>query len=113
VSELIKKLETEKYIERKQNTNDKRITNIFLTEEGRKFSEKMRKNKISVLNEIFESIDEEDKKQLLNIIEKINSSVIKAKGGENNDNLHHKHYNGANRNPQHKLCSQHEKRGNY
>jgi len=74
VSELVNKLEKDGYIERKQNELDKRVTNIFLTEGGRFFSQKMEESRLQVAKDFFIALDEDEQKLLLSLIEKIINS---------------------------------------
>lgn len=75
VSELINKLESGGYIERKQNELDKRVSNIFLTDGGRFFAQKMEEERLEVAKDIFVALDEGEQKQLLILIEKIIKSL--------------------------------------
>jgi DNA-binding MarR family transcriptional regulator len=84
VSELLNKLEADGYIKRKQNEEDKRVTNIFLTEGGKFFAQKMEEARGEVSKELFAALDENEQKQLLALISKITNS-LSAKT-EANDN---------------------------
>lgn len=75
VSELINKLEKDGYIERKQNESDKRVTNIFLTEGGRFFSQKMEEARLQVAKDFFVALDEDEQKLLLSLLEKVINSL--------------------------------------
>lgn len=98
VSELLTKLEVDNYIERKQNEEDKRVTNIFLTEEGRLFAEKMKEKHLEAVKDIFSALDEKEQKQLLELISKINSSIVsQIKGDDLYEHLSyvHRHCGGG------------------
>ncbi len=75
VSELINKLERGAYIEKKQNESDKRITNIFLTEGGRFFAQKMDEGRLKVAKNVFSGLSEEEQTQLLALIQKLMESL--------------------------------------
>ncbi|MFA6988650.1 MAG: MarR family transcriptional regulator [Candidatus Gastranaerophilaceae bacterium] len=75
VSELVNKLESGGYIEKRQNESDKRITNIFLTEGGRFFSQKMEEERSQLSKNIFTALSEEEQKQLLTLIQKLINSL--------------------------------------
>lgn len=81
VSELINKLENGGYIEKKQNETDKRITNIFLTEGGRFFAQKMEEGRVQIAKDIFSVLNEDEQKQLLSLIQKL----IKYHSSENQE----------------------------
>lgn len=71
VSELINKLETGGYIEKRQNESDKRVTNIFLTEGGRFFAQKMEEGRLQIAKDIFSGLNQEEQTQLLSLIQKL------------------------------------------
>lgn len=71
VSELINKLENSGYIQKNQNETDKRITNIFLTEGGRFFAEKMKEERTELASGIFAALSEDEQKLLLSLLQKI------------------------------------------
>lgn len=75
VSELINKLETGGYIEKRQNDSDKRVTNIFLTEGGRFFAQKMEEGRLQLAKDIFSGLSEEEQVQLLSLIQKLMESL--------------------------------------
>ncbi len=75
VSELINKLEAGDYIEKRQNESDKRITNIFLTEGGRFFAQKMEEGRTQVAKDVFSGLSEEEQIQLLSLIQKLMESM--------------------------------------
>ena len=105
VSELLNKLENDNYINRKQNEEDKRVTNIFLTEEGLIFAEKMKANRLEVVKTVFSSLNETEQKQLFELIGKINQDlVLKVKGEDFYGHLSQHHEHGRGHGHQH-LCS--------
>jgi len=88
VSELINKLENDGYIERKQNESDKRVTNIFLTEGGRFFSQKMEEARLQVAKDFFVALGEDEQTQLLSLIQKVIDSIS---DGREDCNFGHHH----------------------
>ncbi|MEG1397556.1 MAG: MarR family transcriptional regulator [Raoultibacter sp.] len=71
LSEALDKLETSKLIERKHNTEDKRVTNIFLTETGRTRAEKVSEDRKKTAADIFSVLDDTEKEQFASIMEKL------------------------------------------
>lgn len=82
VSELINKLEIGGYIEKKQNEEDKRITNIFLTDGGKFFAEKMEENHTEIAKDIFSSLNEDEQKQLISLLQTLEKSLLNKSEGE-------------------------------
>ena len=70
-SELIKKLETAGLIVREVNIEDRRTTNITLTEAGRAQVEETRQKFKDTNRALFTSLSEEEKQQLLSLLEKL------------------------------------------
>jgi len=92
VSELINKLEAGGFVEKKQYSEDKRVTNIFLTETGRSSAEIMEEDRAEIAKDVFASLDEEEQKQLLGLIHKVIDSIDEPEILEcNGYNKEHQH----------------------
>lgn len=88
-SELIKKLETAGLILREANAEDRRTTNITLTEAGRAQVEENRRHFKETNRALFETLSEEEKLQLLALLEKLAHDWAQRFRGEGHH--HHRH----------------------
>ncbi|HEY5563528.1 MAG TPA: MarR family transcriptional regulator, partial [Clostridiaceae bacterium] len=75
LGELVDKLELSGYVQRRVNENDKRVSNVFLKEEGRKLVNEVVKSRNSQVDKLFSGLSEEEKIQLSAIMEKLLSSI--------------------------------------
>lgn len=75
LGESLTRLEKNGLIERKQNENDKRSFNIYLTELGRQKAEEMAENRHKTAEDMFNVLTVEEKEQLSSIFEKLMSSL--------------------------------------
>ena len=71
VSELISKLESEGYVVRTVDPDDKRATLITLTEVGRARAYELEDERNERFEKFFEPLTEEEKEQLLALMEKL------------------------------------------
>lgn len=71
LARLLSKMERKKYIARKQNHKDKRINDVFLTEEGRAIFKKTRPAIKTFLDIMENNISEEEKQQIIKILKKV------------------------------------------
>lgn len=71
-SEVIAKLESAGLIVRTSSTEDRRTTDISLTEEGKKQAMEARTQRDRRHEEMFSCLSEAEKKQLLTLLEKVN-----------------------------------------
>ncbi len=71
LSELINKLESDRYIERKADPEDKRATRIFLSEKGKARAYEVIDAHREACAKMFASLSEEEKNQLLVLLDKI------------------------------------------
>lgn len=76
VTSIINSLEEKEFITRTIDEVDKRKFKINITQKGKKFLDKERKNRYQKVNYLLEKLGEEDSKQLLRIIKKC-SSIMK------------------------------------
>lgn len=72
-SEVIRKLEAAGYIERKQNEKDKRTTDLFLTDIGKKMAEEAVKQRIQRHQDMFACLTDSEKEHLVFLSEKLNA----------------------------------------
>lgn len=71
LARLLSKMETKGYIRRKQNTEDKRINDVFLTEEGSIIYEKTRPVIKEMIETMESGITEEEKQQIIKTLKKV------------------------------------------
>ncbi len=79
LARLLSKMEKKNYIKRKQSKEDKRINQVFLTNEGRavfKQSKPAIKKFIAIIEQ---NITEDDKKRVIGILKKIQFNFTKEK----------------------------------
>lgn len=88
-SELLKKLETAGLITREANADDRRTTNITLTEAGKAQVEENRKKFKETNRALFETFSEEEKQQLLTLLEKLVHDWVQRFRAEGH--RHHRH----------------------
>lgn len=72
VSELISKLETKGLVERTRSETDRRVVMLTLTEKGMKREKTT--DEIRSTEELFSCLDEEEKLQLINLLDKLDQS---------------------------------------
>lgn len=72
-SEVIAKLEDAGYIKRTPNETDRRTININLTELGKTAAEEAKKERKQRHEQMFSCLSEDEKEQLLSLLEKINT----------------------------------------
>lgn len=86
LGELVDKLERYDYVERRINKNDKRVSNVYLKEAGRKLINEIVKTRSSMVDNIFSGLSEEEKVQLSTLMGKLMDS-IKENPNNNIDDL--------------------------
>lgn len=97
-SEVIQKLEKNGYITRTPSPNDNRTMNIELTDSGKSEAEKATIQKKQLYNEMFVSLNDEEQKTLLTLLEKLNkdwSSRYLASQLNCHHHRRHHHENGG------------------
>ncbi|GAB4218815.1 MAG: hypothetical protein Fur009_1790 [Candidatus Microgenomates bacterium] len=70
---LIEKLVNLKLVGRKNDKTDRRIIHLFLTDKGLKTLQKLEKERINCFSSFINKLNNQEKKQLLEILEKITS----------------------------------------
>ena len=81
LGEILSKLEKNKYITRTTSEEDKRVTNIRLTEEGRKVAEQAQQMQEKT-NELFTTLSEEEQLKLEGLLEKVIKELESKTGSE-------------------------------
>ena len=97
--ELVSKLEHAGYVMRSYNENDKRVCNVYLTEEGREVARRGEASHSGALAELFSGLTAEELQQLGDLMEKLNASLRAAENTEC-DHRHgegHRHHHGGHR----------------
>jgi DNA-binding MarR family transcriptional regulator len=69
MTEMLTRLETNGMVVRKQDKKDQRLMRIYITEEGKKLAEQM--NAAADMDDIFDILSNQEKQQLLTILEKL------------------------------------------
>ena len=108
-SEIIKKLESAGLITRQSNSEDRRTVNITLTDAGRARVEEINEKHGNANPAFFESLSEEEKQQLLVLLEKLAQSWKNRPHGEGRGE--HKHCREADHEKKHDQKQGHH-RGN-
>lgn len=75
LSELLSKLEQHGFVERKVNEEDKRVTDVFLTDEGKEKAQEIRQHRSEFVENLFNTFSEEEKQTLLSLLAKLNTSL--------------------------------------
>jgi DNA-binding MarR family transcriptional regulator len=85
LGELVDKLEQNGYVERCVNENDKRVSNVYLREEGRILVNAVIKSRSSLMDNTFSGLSEEEKNQLSvlmgKLMDSLNESLIENTDG--------------------------------
>lgn len=93
-SEVLAKLEDSGLIQRTPSTADRRTTDIQLTETGKKLAEEAAQNRKRRHQEMFSCLSEEEKTELLSLLEKINSDWEHRYNANKEMCAHEKHCEG-------------------
>lgn len=80
LSEALAKLEEQGYVERKKDENDRRVTLVYLTDEGRKRAEEIDARRERKAEDISSVLTEEEKEQLASILAKLDASIEQQEG---------------------------------
>jgi DNA-binding MarR family transcriptional regulator len=78
LGELVAKLEKSGYVERRQNENDKRVINVFITDKGRKAEKEFVNPRQKDAESWCLGLSEEDKAKLSELLEKLINSMENA-----------------------------------
>ena len=74
-SELVSKLELQSYVRRETNAEDKRVTNIFITDAGKEHYATYAAARAKRDEEFFDGLSLEDQKELSTLLEKLSASL--------------------------------------
>lgn len=91
LGELVSKLEQSGYVERRTNEKDKRILNVYLTDQGRNSARESMQARIEMVDSIFSGLSEEEKLQLSKLMSKLISSM-EENSGDNVERLREEHH---------------------
>lgn len=80
VGELVVKLEQNGYVERRQNEQDRRIINVYLTDDGRKLATSAAEKRDSFLEDLFSGLTPEETDQLSALLNKLSDSLQEKLG---------------------------------
>ncbi len=75
LTRMIKSLEENGLIERRSDSKDKRLVNLFLTKKGEDLRKKAREYVIHFNQTIYDNIDEKDIKTCFDVLKKINNLI--------------------------------------
>lgn len=75
LSELVTKAENRKLIERRDNPDDKRVTNIYLTEKGTREVKKFMILYREMTKDIFDSLSETEQSMLCSKLKELNKNI--------------------------------------
>ena len=75
LTRMIKSLEENGLIERRSDSKDKRLVNLFLTKKGKDLRKKAREYVIHFNQTIYDNIDEKDIKTCFDVLKKINNII--------------------------------------
>ena len=80
LTRALSELETLGYIERKRDDADRRIINVYITEEGVRHHSKMKKRREERAENVFGKLAEEDKQQLLTLLKEVIQNNCEKEG---------------------------------
>ncbi|WP_084748670.1 MarR family winged helix-turn-helix transcriptional regulator [Clostridium mediterraneense] len=75
VNVMAKRLEKGGFIEKREDSEDKRVSRLYLTDKGRKTCENAKLAMLSVNKELFDILTNEEKENFKNILKKINENL--------------------------------------
>ena len=81
LARLLSKMEKKKYILRKQHLEDKRVNQVFLTDEGRSVYKQAKVVLKELIYSMEKDISQTEKKQLVNILKKVQFNLMQEKVG--------------------------------
>ncbi|TMM52116.1 MarR family transcriptional regulator [Maribacter algarum] len=75
LARLLAKMESKKYVVRKQSAEDKRSNEVFLTKEGREMFKRTRPVIKSIMDVMEQDISKKEKQQIIGILKKVQFSI--------------------------------------
>ncbi len=91
LGELVNKLQQNGYVEKRINEKDKRVSNVYITEEGRRATEGAMQARKELVENIFSGLLEEEINQLSTLMDKLVISIEQS-SGESVENLRKEHH---------------------
>lgn len=71
ITHILTSLEEKKLVQRRQDSNDKRSFNVYLTGQSRPYINTINSGHVLVHKEIFDTLDEDTKKNVMNVMESL------------------------------------------
>ncbi|NLG11064.1 MAG: MarR family transcriptional regulator [Coriobacteriaceae bacterium] len=106
-SELVSKLEARGYVTRKMDSEDKRVANISITEEGRVFISEVDLGRNERFSALFSGLTQQELEELVSLLEKLNDSM-RVKVGPTEGKGCRAHHGRAHHG--HRMCHRHMER---
>lgn len=91
LTELIQKAEAKGTIHRAPNSRDRRVSDVFLTEEGRQQAQAFSSEGVEVTEDIFSIFTEDEQAQLTALLTKLNAHLTHLAAAEADLRLRHLH----------------------
>lgn len=91
LGELVNKLQQNGYVEKRANEKDKRVSNVYITEEGRRVTEDVVQKRKEFVQNIFSGLSEDEVNQLSVLIDKLVDSMEES-SDENVEELRKNHH---------------------
>jgi len=97
VGELIRKLEIKNWVMRKNNEQDRRVMNVFLTAQGRKVVEETADIETGIHSQMFQNINQEDLSYFTNVLDRMICSLEEGSIEDEHETsgYHHRHRQGG------------------
>ncbi len=89
LSEVLDKLEANALIERRQNEEDKRMSNVFLTEKGRETALQVEAARQSAADTLFVGLSQEEQESLSGLLDKLITTLEATRGDAEEEERHH------------------------
>lgn len=106
-SEILSKLENAGLIIRTQNETDRRTTDICLTDSGRELATEALEQRQKRHEEMFSCLSEEEKQELLGLLERVSADWKKRYSENKNQQEHGRHHHGHGRHEGHAHLEDH------
>lgn len=91
LGELVNKLQQNGYVEKRVNEKDKRVSNIYITEEGRRVTKEVMQARMELVENIFSGLSEVEIRQLSMLMDKLVTSIEQS-SGESVEDLRKNHH---------------------
>lgn len=75
ITGMLNKLEANHYVYRVPDETDKRVLRVYLTPEGHDFAEKSEKFMVTMIEQVFDCLDDEELKTYLELTKKVKSNL--------------------------------------